>query len=68
MASQHPDDKDLDEMEHRLDELEEGIQKARHDAQEDRLIPGKHEPTFIDPDNDQRIEDEDEHPGTTTAI
>jgi hypothetical protein len=68
MATNRPDDKDLQEMEHRLDDVEEEIQKARHDAQEDRVIPGKHEPTFIDPDNDGRIVDEDEHPGTSAPM
>jgi tetrahydromethanopterin S-methyltransferase subunit G len=50
MQSDHPDEKDLEEMDHRLDEVEEEIQEAQHEAQEHGTIPGKHEPTFIDPD------------------
>jgi hypothetical protein len=52
MANEQQDPQDPEDpkdMEHRLDEIEEEIQKARHDAEEDRVIPGKHEPTFIDP-------------------
>lgn len=50
MAADPRTDHDLDEMEHRLDEVEEEIEHARKDAKDHRTIPGKHEPTFIDPD------------------
>lgn len=52
----------------RLDELEKGIEDARRQAEEHGTVP-KSEPeqTFIDPDADGRIDDEDEDPGTSFA-
>lgn len=54
--------------EERLEELKKGIDEARRQAEEHGTIPSSEpEQTFIDPDADGRIDDEDEDPGTTFA-
>ena len=59
---------DPDKLEQRLDELEENIDAARRQAEEHGTIEDTTpEPTFIDPDGDGRVDDEDEHPGTSFA-
>jgi hypothetical protein len=57
---------DPEQMEQRLDDLEERTAAARRQAEEHgTLPPSEPEQTFIDPDADGRIDDEDEDPGAT---
>ena len=42
----------------RLDELDEQIQGARRQAEEDHLVPEEDGPTLIDPDDDGQTEPE----------
>ena len=57
-----------DVSEERLDRLEEGIDAARRQAQEHGTLPeDEPEQTFIDPDADGRVDDEDEDPGAIFA-
>ena len=42
----------------RLDELDERIQGARRQAEEDNLVPEEDGPTLIDPDDDGHAEPE----------
>jgi hypothetical protein len=59
---------DPDQMQERLDDLQEGTDAARRQAEEHGTIEDTTpEQTFIDPDADGRIDDEDEDPGTTFA-
>ena len=51
MTSPTPDP-NLDALEERLDDLKEGIDETRRQAQEDHLLPGGHERTLADPDGD----------------
>lgn len=61
-------DPQRDVSEERLDRLEEGIEAARHQAEEHGTIPPEGpEQTFIDPDGDGRVDDADEDPGATFA-
>ncbi len=41
-----------DERRERLDALEAEIEEARRKAQDDGVLPGRHERTFADPDGD----------------
>ena len=57
-----------DTMDERLEELSDDIERARQQAEEHgTLPPSEPEQTFIDPDADGRIDDEDEDPGTSFA-
>lgn len=57
-----------DTMDERLEELGEDIERARQQAEEHGTLPSSEpEQTFIDPDADGRIDDEDEDPGTSFA-
>lgn len=59
---------DPDELEQRLDELGHEIDAARRQAEEHGTIEDTTpEQTFIDPDGDGRVDDEDEDPGTSFA-
>lgn len=59
---------DPDKMQERLDDLEERIEGARRQAEEHGTIEDTTpEQTFIDPDGDGRVADDDEHPGTSFA-
>ena len=71
-APEHPDP---DEMQQRLDDLEEGIQRARKRAEDDNLLPEGGDPAADGPPiapravprGDQRREtpvDDSEHPPT----
>ncbi len=54
--------------EERLEQLEQGIEEARRQAEEHGTLPrSEPEQTFIDPDADGRVDDEDEDPGATFA-
>jgi hypothetical protein len=58
-----------DEMQHRLDELEDDIKRAREQAERDGLLPEDdaedRKPTFADPDPEHP--GADETPGTATG-
>jgi hypothetical protein len=57
-----------DTSEERLDRLEDGIDAARRQAEEHGTIPAEEpEQTFIDPDGDGRVDDDDEDPGAIFA-
>lgn len=57
-----------DTMDERLEELGADIERARQQAEEHGVLPpSEPEQTFIDPDADGRVDDEDEHPGTSFA-
>jgi hypothetical protein len=43
----------LDEMQDRLEQVDDRIREARHDAQEDRLIPGKQENYYYESGDEQ---------------
>jgi hypothetical protein len=59
---------DPTEMEEKLEDLQEGIDAARRQAQDHGTLPDDEErPTFADPDGDGRIKDDDEHPGEAFA-
>jgi hypothetical protein len=40
---------DVSELDERLDELEGDIDEARREAEENETIPGKKEPSLVDP-------------------
>jgi hypothetical protein len=43
---------DVEELDERLDELDEETDETRRRAQENETIPGKKEPTLVDPNPD----------------
>jgi hypothetical protein len=43
---------DVEALEERLDELDEDIDETRRKAEEHETIPGKEEPTLVDPNPD----------------
>lgn len=60
---------DPDQMQEKLDDLEDRTAEARRTAEENGTIPDTTpEPTFIDPDADGRRDDHDEDPGTTMGF
>lgn len=60
---------DPDQVDDKLDDLQEGIDATRQDAEENGTIPpSTPEQTFIDPDADGDRDDKDEHPGTTMGF
>ena len=59
---------DEDPTKERLDEVQKEIDEARRQAEEHGTIPDSTpEPTFIDPDADGRIDEDDEEPGGALA-
>lgn len=58
-----------DQLQERVDALEDGIDEVERTAERHGTIPqDEPEQTFIDPDGDGRIDDEDEDPGASFAL
>ena len=60
---------DPEQMEDRVDELEQRTAEVRRQAEEHGTLPDSTpEQSFIDPDGDGRIDDSDEDPSTTMGF
>ncbi|MET0728845.1 MAG: hypothetical protein ABWZ76_11165 [Acidimicrobiales bacterium] len=61
--------RDPEQMEDRLEELKERTDEVRRQAEEHGTLPDSTpEQSFIDPDGDGRIDDDDEDPGSTSGF